>query len=132
MASWSGFWNYVYDDGRTPISKPNSRIRRALRIAMRQSVRAPYNRIVRALAGAAPGATASGTYSRVAVQDVNDIPLLGLGGLRAKETVTSINRATTAADVTNIQSDLDYSKRPTWPGDKAGIGGGGLASTKGI
>ena len=54
--------------------------------------------IIVALLGAAPGATATKTITRVA-------PSTELGGLRAIETQTLVNRATTAADVTEMTAD---------------------------
>lgn len=123
MPTWSGFWNVIYTDGYALYSKPNSRIRRAMSIAERESKRAPYNRIMRALAGVAPGGTALGQYARVAVQDITDFT--SLGGYRPRETQTVINRVTTAADVTNMQKDLDFNYTAPWPVDKGGNGGGG-------
>jgi hypothetical protein len=61
-----------------------------------------------ALVGAAPGATATKTRTRVA-------PSTELGGLRAIETVNLVNRVTTAADVTEIKNDfLRFSTRTTF------------------
>lgn len=55
--------------------------------------------IVTALTGVAPGATATKNYTAVA-------PAVELGGVRAIETQVLVNRATTAADVTEIVSEL--------------------------
>lgn len=52
-----------------------------------------------ALDGVAAGTTASKTYGRVVASSE-------LGGLRATENLSLINRATTAADVTEIEADL--------------------------
>jgi hypothetical protein len=54
--------------------------------------------IMVALMGAAPGATATKNYARVA-------PSPELGGARAIETQVLVNRVTTAADVTEMVTD---------------------------
>lgn len=54
--------------------------------------------IMTALLGAAPGGTATKNITRVA-------PSTELGGLRAIETQALVNRATTAADVTEFTAD---------------------------
>lgn len=129
MATWSGFWNYVYDDGYRLID--SNRIRREFREAIGDNGRQPYNRVMRALIGAAVGGTASGSIKRVAVQDINDMG--SLGGYRPTETRVTINRATTAADIAAIQKDLDTKMSPNpWPVDKSGNGSNGMAATKGL
>jgi hypothetical protein len=53
-----------------------------------------------ALDGVAPGATASKTFGRVAASSE-------LGGVRAVESLSLINRATTAGDVATIEHDVN-------------------------
>jgi hypothetical protein len=80
-----------------------------------------------ALIGAAPGGTALAQYNRVAgVQALTDA--YDLGGLVTIETVTAVNRATTAADVTNLKAMFTRSPQPSsyYP-DASGNGGGGKA-----
>src|SRR5262245_41097899 len=103
MATWSGFWNYVYGDGYSLID--SNAIRRRFRTAIGDINRQPYNRIIRALAGAAVGGAASGSYTRVAAQPDKDG--WAVGGARGVETEVSIGRITTAADLTAVQKDLD-------------------------
>lgn len=55
--------------------------------------------IIETLNGAAAGSTAAKTLSKIS--NAND-----LGGVRAIETETFVNRATTAADKTDINADL--------------------------
>jgi len=91
-----------------------------------------------ALIGAVAGGTATSTFSRVqapagpsgtppAVTGTGD-----LGGLVPIETVTVINRATTAADVSYLKDIMSGSMVPagkspsiTFPADLGGNGGGG-------
>jgi hypothetical protein len=55
--------------------------------------------IIFVLVGAAPGATATKNFTRVAAS-------IELGGLRPIETEVLVNRATTAADVAEIQQEF--------------------------
>jgi hypothetical protein len=137
MPTWSGFWNYVYDDGRTALGRDG--YRRRFRIALKNS-RNPYNRVLAALIQNVGSAV--GTQVRVGVQDINDFT--SLGGKRPTELRTVINRPITrgavpGTDEGNARDELYnqkwYPQNPAgkvWPVDKAGIGSGGLAGTKGI
>jgi hypothetical protein len=72
------------------------------------------------LLGVAPGAVATKTYPRV--QGQTGAP----GGLQTIETVTVVNRATTAADLTAFQALLRrVTGPPSYPVDLSGNGGGG-------
>ena len=80
-----------------------------------------------ALNGVAPGANATSTYSEV--QAVQDLSNFALGGKRNIVTRTLINRNTTAADQTLLNSLFDGIFAPTsYPADKGGGGGGKLNS----
>lgn len=69
---------------------------------MRQPGMRKAKALLAALIGAAAGGTATGTTARVeGITSVN-----GLGGKRNVETVTAVNRATTAADVTALKAVL--------------------------
>lgn len=58
--------------------------------------------------GAAAGQAALSQYARVKVED-------DLGGARTIETVTAINRNSTASDVTELKAMLDLDSQPTYP-----------------
>ena len=91
-----GFWP---ENGVSTLSTAHttSRNKRRVRQALRQ------DDVTRALAntlnGVAPGATATKTISQVEAN-------AELGGKRNISTYTRINRVTTAADVTDLASDL--------------------------
>lgn len=91
-----GFWEVNGGVYNWPIST-TSRLRDAAAtwIDKAKSDRA----VLLALLGVAPGANATDTYKRVIASDE-------LGGARPIETVTNINRATTAADVTDLTADV--------------------------
>lgn len=80
------------------------------------------NELVDETVGAAPGATASVTRSRIQHSAQGDKQVV--------ETVTEINRATTAADVTAVENKF-RKKKPsfTYARDKSGNGGPAFTRT---
>lgn len=74
------------------------------------------------LIGANTGGTALATYRRIAGETSAQIG----GGVRTIDTVTVINRASTAADVTALKEfTVNVARRPTtYPRDLSGNGGG--------
>lgn len=126
MPSWSGFWGdgvgssgaYTLLDGKMP------RREWLRRTANMEGFRANAG-LFSALIGAATGGTATFTRKRTTAL----VPLGGLGsagGIMPVETVTDINRVTTAADVTALKEMLVGVKTaPTsYPRDVSGNGGG--------
>jgi len=105
----SGFWNDTHDfvgDGNP--------LEARLKNLMRRRGMRPLQRLMSTLLGAAPGGTASGTYSRVTGQGNNPVTSVGeLGGVRAIDTRTQINRATTAADDTRITNLITKNRLPS-------------------
>lgn len=86
------------------------------------------NELLQTLNGQAVGATALAQETRVK-NDNNDFSSVNNGGLRTMETVTHINRVTTAADQTELNTILTTTFAPTtYPKDKSGNGGGGNLS----
>jgi hypothetical protein len=88
---------------------------------MRQIRRVGYT-----LLGAAVGGTATDTYTRrTAPTGLTDSK--GLGGLITMETVTTVNRATTAADLTAWQNifNRNFTLNPTISGYPTVLGSGG-------
>lgn len=78
------------------------------------------------LLGAAPGTTATKTKKQV--QHVTGAP----GGAVPVETVTLVNRATTAADLAAFQAMFTRQNGPaSYPVDLSGNGGGGKATAAG-
>lgn len=103
---YSGFWGGV--DGYVPIPRSQHGMRSPLERRLARTFKRNQLRelvaVMTALNGAAAGGTASATYTRVAApastSGATPAPteLTALGGVRNVETVTVINRATTAAD----------------------------------
>lgn len=124
MPAWSGLWNGHYnEDYSMQHDRPSGR-RQTARLNASRGMKPEVEKVTE-LTGSAPGNTASYTYKRAeAPADSDD-----LGGARVIETVTMINRATTAADETDI--DTDYMNGPfgldpsAYPEDASGNAGGG-------
>jgi hypothetical protein len=94
-----GFWPQNGVNSLGSISGEGSD-RRIVRQALGTSRGQLANRqIITSLLGVAPGATATKTITRVA-------NAVELGGVRTIETVSLVNRVTTAADVTEMTQDF--------------------------
>lgn len=102
------------------MNQEDNRISRALYQGNNRVLR----RLMITLLGAAAGATATENRSRVQALPSNFSPL-DYGGLVPIETVALINRATTAADITNTVATISRSYTPTYAADASGNGGGG-------
>lgn len=124
MASYSGMWDGVFGTPY-PIST-----RVASRAVTRSGVNVLFHgkrgrrarKLIITLLGAASGATATQTQSRVPFTDANSI-----GGKVSSVTETLVNRATTAGDITAFTQDFTKSPKPAaYPKDKSGNGGAPL------
>ena len=105
---------YVYDNG---IFQHDDRIAKVVRNG---GMSAGMKALWYALLGAAAGGTATATKKQV--QHVQGAP----GGLIPIETITLINRNTTAADLTAFQALMNRNVFPAnYAADAAGNGGGG-------
>lgn len=126
--TWSLFWGTT--PGAYSMLGVESPVERGIsRVFARQNERVA-KRVIFALLGAAVGGTAAETFAQI------DAPVgltasAQLGGLRTVNTVTAINRATTAADLTYAQQMLTRMiNTPTianYATDASGNGGGGKA-----
>jgi hypothetical protein len=102
-----GFWPTNGVNTLTSMSGEGEERRAIARMLGHQGM-LPMRAIWLALTGAAPGANASKSRSRVAAS-------AELGGARPIENVVLVNRATTAADVTEIVADfLTMTSRTTY------------------
>lgn len=114
----SGFWGSNY----SLISKGQAAIR--LRKLFRKGNARVIGELAKELNGAAAGAnTAVVTQKRIANGATAGNPV-GNGGVRTIDTVTRINRVTTAADETLIDSIVQPTRFGvvTYPGDASGNG----------
>lgn len=123
MPNYSGLWNGHYGQNHA-LRTDLSRTVQTQLLGRRREYR-KAKALLNALIGATAGGTAADTYKRVSAPS-GLTASEQLGGLRTIDTVTVINRATTAADVTNEKYPLNDTFRPsTYPVDPSGNGGGG-------
>lgn len=122
MPAWSGLWNR---DDASPgdyalLVNKNPNRNRMKRLVNRDGFRV-ITELFDSLIGAASGGTASATHKRIAEAPTG---LGASGGLRTIETVTDINRATTAADITKLKEmTVGVKTAPTtYPTNLAGNG----------
>lgn len=111
-------------------SQPTHR-KRLSRMMKRQATR-KISELLDTLIGAAAGSTASASVKQVDHDADPGNPVVN-GGVRTINTVSLINRATTAADVADLKSFLtiggsEAQRDPTYPTDASGNGGGGKLS----
>lgn len=134
VTGYSAFWqaNSINPANNVPYALLFSRSSHEFRAASalhRSGFRA-VRAAMKALTGAAAGGTATDTFSQIS--ELQQGPTnIGPGGARTVSTVTTINRATTAADETFIEArivDQLFTAAPTsYAVDASGNGGGGKA-----
>lgn len=115
VTGWSGFWQMNGDNVAYAMSLAQGRSKNAKHISkyMKKMGNRDVIGALAALIGAASGGTATNTWKRVQAQlgpnmAVPQVTGIGdVGGNMAIETVTAINRATTAADVTELKKWFD-------------------------
>ena len=127
MPSFSGLWNNEYGQNYSQLSSAenvgNAHVALSRVLARRLYGRASVRAILVSLVDGAVGDNATATHKRIKAE--RDLTANVLGGKRTIETFTSINRATTAADEAKLLNTLQLTSAPTYPVDKAGVGGGG-------
>ena len=101
VTGWSGLYNDVNPGGYSLIYDKWPQRNRIRRVVNREAFRA-FTELFDTLIGAAAGGTAAATHKRVAGFTPDPAGPVG-GGLRTIETVTDINRATTADDITALK-----------------------------
>lgn len=132
VTGYQGFW-YLH----APIGQGGAYNLYGNRYAVEQKIAHAFGRrgfkqtrcLMYALLGAGTGGAASETETRVSAPNALTSSQQ-LGGLRTMETVTIVNRNTTAADLTYMQNMLNrvYNSAPaiaSYPVDLSGNGGGG-------
>src|SRR5262245_53435446 len=123
MPSWAGLWDGVYAQPYAPLNEPTATERDIAR-SLAPAAEIGLGALAAQLSGQAPGGTATASYTqRTAVQA--DGP--NQGGLVPISTKSVINRATTAADETRMDTVMfkPVFAPLVYPVDKSGNGGGG-------
>lgn len=125
MAGWQGLWTHEANNpsGYSLLVNKSSIRNRIKRVINREQFRV-ITELFDTLIGATSGGTASATHKRVKGEVSVPTALGQMGGARTIETVTDINRASTAADVTALKEmTFNVKTRPTYPRDLSGNGG---------
>lgn len=121
---YSGLFTTVHNQAALSTIGIRSNAEKAISMELRSKGDRSLRRLVRTLNGVVAGTTATETFKRI--KSKAGIPLQSeLGGLVEIETFNLVNRATTAADITNFTNVLDERPAPTYPVDLSGNGGGG-------
>lgn len=118
VSGYSSFWGNPANSYQLLVNKAGV-MAGASRVLARQGMR-ELRALMLALNGASAGGTASRTVSRV-LHSTN-------GGAKSIETVTVINRATTANDksfVDDVLNRFTNAAPSSYPVDASGVGGGG-------
>lgn len=119
MAGWSGLYDGVHGVPYSTIGVPS--VNRRLRRALRGMPALKKREILRTFVTDDVGTTAAASHTRIIATAQFD--QMALGGVRAVETVTDINRTITAADETELLVDIDGSHTPTFPREASGNSG---------
>lgn len=127
MPTWSGLWNRQYGENYSPLAGGNTQdYNNTIRDDMSRVFKSPAGRrlgaLVRALTGAAVGATATSIVRQIPASPDPSASFSGGGKITAVP-VTEINRATTSADEAYIDGATQLATAPTYPVDKSGNGG---------
>lgn len=123
-AGWQGGWTDLFGSNHTLLVNKNPR-RNGIRRTMNREGFRVVTELFDSLIGAASGGTAAATHKRVSGESVTPVQVGQMGGARTIETVTDINRATTAADITALKEmTFGVKARPaTYARDLSGNGG---------
>lgn len=133
VTGYSAFWSAVSNingEVGAPYAMRFSRSshERRASIALSRSGFRAVRELMVTLNGVAPGQTALDTYAQAGTTQQGPTAI-GPGGVRTVDTITTVNRVTTAGDVTTLNArviDGLFVAAPTsYPTDASGNGGGG-------
>lgn len=122
MPAWSGFWgDGVASSGSYSLLVNKNPLRnRFMKQMINREGHRKFTALFNGLIGAASGSNVTATSKKIS----QPASSADLGGARTIDTVTSINRNTTAADVTALKEMTYLNKhRPTYVKDLSGNGG---------
>jgi hypothetical protein len=127
MPVFSGLWNNIWGADHS-LTGSQQRQKRMISRIMEKPGNRKLRGLMLALNGAAAGGTATVTHKQIAGPASTPIAVGAYGGTRTVETVTDVNRATTAADETNIDQIINDKFAPaSYPANRSGREYGGMA-----
>lgn len=106
MATWSGLYNGVYGANHALQFSRNAN-QRGLRQSVRTQGQAVLKELLLTLIAGAVGDTAAASQSRTVIKNASPANIMGNDGVVPVETETFINRATAAADATELAAVLN-------------------------
>ena len=106
MAVWSGLFNGVYGQNHALQFSRNA-TQRGIAQALNTPGQAVIKELLLTLVAGAVGETAAASQSRVGVKSASPANIMGNDGVVPIETETFINRATAAADATELAAVLN-------------------------
>jgi hypothetical protein len=126
MAGWQGLWTDLAGNpsGYSLLVDKNPIRNRIKRVMNRKGMLA-FSEIFDTLINDAVGATAARTHKEIGHAASTPVAVGALGGARTIDTITDVNRATVAADATELtEMVFNVKTRPsTYPRDLSGNGG---------
>lgn len=102
MPAWSGLFDGWYGSPYAMQFPKNTPLRGVIAQLLLHTYMRRDVAVINALLGAAPGATATASYTRVKAPNTGPSDIMKNGGKVPTETFVQINRATTAQDVTDL------------------------------
>jgi hypothetical protein len=123
VTAWSGLFDGVYGSPYALQFPKNLPLRGVIaQLLLHRGLRRDAS-LIMTLLGAAPGATATSSYTRVKAPNTGPSDIMKNGGKVVTETFIEINRATTAADVTELKTFMfDKNHNIAVARDKGGNG----------
>jgi hypothetical protein len=123
VTAWSGLFDGFYGSPYALQFPKNTPLRGVIaQLLLHRGMRRDAS-VIMSLLGAAPGGNATSSYTRVKAPNAGPTDIMKNGGKVATETFIEINRATTAADVTELKTFMfDKNHNLTVARDKSGNG----------
>jgi hypothetical protein len=123
VTAWSGLFDGVYGSPYAFQFPKNLPLRGVIaQLLLHRGMRRDAS-LIMTLLGAAPGTTATSSYTRVKAPNTGPSDIMKNGGKVVTETFVEINRATTAADVTELKTFMfDKNHNIAVARDKGGNG----------
>lgn len=126
MTAWSGLYNHIHGVSYSLLGAKSNLQRRISRAFEKRGAKV-LGELAITLDGVVAGSTAAVSYNRISNPDADPTNEFPYSGKRTIESVSLVNRATTAGDVTTLNAMFDDKFTPTsYPASKDGRKPGGM------